>query len=97
MDVLAGTARHCWSANKTILSYIRSTKPERISTNTMLLSVIVVVMLTMTAYYAANGRVFILGYVSSNAHMVNGLRGPAISIAIESFQANGWLQEHEIK
>ena len=97
VDVLAERARHCLSANKTIISYIPSTKPERISTNNMLLSVLVVVILTVTSYYAANGRVFTLGYVSSNVYEENELRGPAISIAIESFQANGWLQEHEIK
>ena len=58
---------------------------------------LVVVVLTMMSSYAVNGKVFTIGYVWSDVFDNHELRGSAIIIAIESFQENGWLQDHEIK
>ena len=62
----------------------------------MLLSMIAVVILTMTSSYTVNGKTFAIGYVSDVSEN-DELDGPAIRIAIESFQANGWMQEPEFK
>ena len=37
-----------------------------------------------------------IGYLSS-MDKTKHLEGPAITIAIETFLANGWLQDHEFK
>ena len=86
----------CSSANKTSIWNIPSTKPERISMDNLLLYVLVVIILTMTSLYAVNGKMFTIGYVSDE-HENDELNGPAISIAIESFQSNGWMQKREIR
>ena len=39
-----------------------------------------------------------IGYLAPSAHNVmNHIQGPAINIAIEDFQANGWLRGHDFK
>ena len=57
----------------------------------MLLAVLSVVISTLAP--CVNGRTFKIGYISTT----DGIRGPALTMAIESFQANGGLQGHDIK
>ena len=42
--------------------------------------------------HAVRGDTFIIGYLApSPDELMDRMQGPAINIAIETFQANGWL------
>ena len=60
----------------------------------MLLAVLVIVISTLAS--CVNGRTIKIGFLSA-LNIIRELRGSAITIAIESVQANGWLQDHEFK
>ena len=48
--------------------------------------------------HSAQGETFTLGCLApSPEDLMDNIQGPAINIAIETFQANGWLQEHDFK
>ena len=48
--------------------------------------------------HSAHGDTFTLGYLApSPEDLMDNIQGPAINIAIEAFQANGWLKEHDFK
>ena len=86
MEPCAGLSKR----NDCVLHTVASTnKPERISTNNMLLSVQAVVVLTKISSYGVKGELFTIGYVSSDSRANHELQKPAISIVIESFQASG--------
>ena len=61
---------------------------------------LIVAMMIVGAALApyVEGETFTIGYLAPSAHNVmNHIQGPAINIAIEDFQANGWLREHDFK
>ena len=48
--------------------------------------------------HTAQGETFTLGYLApSPEDLMDNIHGPAINIAIEAFQANGWLKDHDFK
>ena len=49
-----------------------------------------------TIALSVRGETFTIGYLST-LDMIGQMQGSAINIAIESFRAKGWLQEHEFK
>ena len=59
----------------------------------MLMLVLVIVGAMMLS---VEGKTFTVGYLST-LDMIGQMQGSAINIAIESFRAKGWLQEHEFK
>ncbi len=49
--------------------------------------------IAFAAVLSTIAKTFTIGYLSS----VGFMEGSAITIAIESFRANGWLKEHEFR
>ena len=45
---------------------------------------------------SVDGMNFTIGYLAGDI-LMDDMQGSAISLAIESFQEKGWLQEHDFK
>ena len=60
--------------------------------------ILVVTLVGAMLSHTAQGETFTIGYLApSPDELMNNIQGPAINIAIETFQASGWLNEHDFK